>query len=114
MTDARPLIGALEQALDAHAAALSSPDPTNLERANEALATLLSTLGRNLGHRAAPALPAGQLEQLRARIAAHGGVIARAASGNRAALAALGLPDSLNAALPAYGSRHRRTTHLQA
>ena len=89
MTVADPLIRAIEQALDAHAAALNSTDPVEVERCNEGLLAVVRQLRGRLGD--ANGLAPQDLEPLRSRLAAHSAMVARAASGNRAALTVLGL-----------------------
>lgn len=113
MTDSTALFDALERALGAHAAALTSPDPLALERANGELGALLSTLRSELRRKPGVDADAAALEQLRARFVAHGAVVARIASGNRAALMAMGLADPPHTLYPTIG-RHRRATHLLA
>lgn len=111
MTVVDPLILAFEQALDAQAAALGSTDPVALERSNLGLAEVVGQLRGRIG--AADGLPPPDLQQLRSRLEAHGAMLARAASGNRAALAVLGLPPARNA-LVAIPADPRRGTHLLA
>ncbi len=113
MTDSHALFEALERALGTHARALASTDPLALELANSELATLLSSLRGQLRRKADVDQSGAELAQLRARFAAHGAVIARAASGNRAALTAMGLVDQSNALLPT-GARYRRAMHFLA
>lgn len=111
MTAVDPLIHAFEQALDAHAAALNSTDPAALERSNLGLAEVVGQLRGRIG------APSGfaplDLQQIRARLSAHGAMLARAASGNRAALTVLGLPVTQDVQVATPADRRRRT-HLLA
>lgn len=111
MTVVDPLILAFEQALDAQAAALGSTDPVALERSNLGLAEVVGQLrGRIVSaNRLAPL----DLQLLRSRLAAHGAMVARAASGNRAGLTVLGLPVAPDP-LVATPADRRRGTHLLA
>lgn len=111
MTKADPLIQAIEQALDAHAAALNSTNPVEVERCNQGLLEIVRQLRGRLGdtNRLAPE----SLEQVRSRLAAHGAMLARASSGNRAALTVLGLTVGQDS-LVATPAAPRRGTHLIA
>ena len=112
MTDVPALIDAFERALDAQAAALSSPDPAALERSNQELAALVATLAAERRRRACQPAAVAVLLQLQSRISAHGAILARAASGNRAALTVLGLAGQGDIAAVPMGQR--RATHLLA
>lgn len=107
MTAVDPLILAFEQALDAHALALNSTDPAELERCNAGLAALVRQLrGRLSAADPGPALP---WQRLRSRLVAQSAMVMRASSGNRAALTVLGLTVGQDALAATPAPRHRGT-----
>lgn len=117
-----PVVAALERALDAHASALSGGDPAQLERCNVALSEALAALRRQVRGEGAP-VPAGPADdrersRIRARLVAHGALVARAARANHQARVAMGLaeddPPHASPAARRGETPARRATHVLA
>lgn len=112
MSQIAAVLEQFERVLEAQARALTSGDPTELERCNSDLARVLGQLrsdgpgnrGRHSGQ--------GGLDLLRARLVAQGALVARMTNANRAALDVLGLVEDERGAPGPVADR--LATHLLA